>query len=142
MIKLSEKSRRVLRAIYRVFGVTAVSFIFQACYGIPLDRGDDVAIRGSVKSKKTDKPISGIMVSIDENTYFSDLTNSDGYFTIFLPRQDYYTVKFEDIDGIENGGVYKQHTITITGEEVENLTENPLIIELEKVTKEAETDAE
>jgi hypothetical protein len=116
MKKLSEKSRRVLRAIYRTFGVTAVSFIFQACYGIPLDRGDDVAIRGSVKSKKTDKPISGIMVSIDENTVFSDLTDSDGYFIIFLPRKDYYTVKFEDIDGMDNDGLFKQHITTVQGE--------------------------
>jgi hypothetical protein len=106
----------VLRAIYRAFGVTAVSFIFQACYGIPLDQGDDVTIRGSVKSKKTDKPISGIMVSIDENKVFSDLTDSYGYFTIYLPRQDYYTVKFEDIDGMDNDGLFKQHITTVQGE--------------------------
>ena len=114
--KLSEKSRRALRAIYRVFGVTAVSFIFQACYGIPLDQGDDVTIRGSVKSKKTGKPVPGIMVSIDENTVFSDLTNSEGYFNIFLPRQDYYTVKFEDIDGMDNDGLFKQYITTVEDE--------------------------
>jgi len=33
----SEKSRKWLRNFYRVLGVTAISLVFQACYGMPMD---------------------------------------------------------------------------------------------------------
>ena len=62
MKKLSEKGRKALRMIYRGLGVTAVSLIFQACYGMPYDMGDDVTIYGSVRAKETSKPIKGIRV--------------------------------------------------------------------------------
>jgi len=118
MIKLSEKTRRVLRAVYRGLGVTAVSFIFQACYGPPPDGGYDIPVRGMVKSKKTDAPISGIKVSADYSSYHK-LTDTDGEFYILVPRapiQDHYTVKikFEDVDGQENGGLFKKKEITLS----------------------------
>ena len=112
MIKLSEKSRRVLRAIYRGLGVTAVSFVFQACYGVPLDEGDEVFIYGSVKSQKTNAPIPGIKVSVADNDYYY-FTDSSGAYSIFLPRQAGYTVIFEDVDGPQNGGSFQQHTVNI-----------------------------
>jgi len=37
MKKFSEKSRKFLRNIYRILGVTAISLVFQACYGMPMD---------------------------------------------------------------------------------------------------------
>ncbi|MCL2443463.1 MAG: hypothetical protein FWD13_08380 [Treponema sp.] len=37
MKKISEKSRKFLRTIYRILGVTAISLVFQACYGMPMD---------------------------------------------------------------------------------------------------------
>jgi len=37
MKKISEKTRRLLRKIYMVLGVTAISLLFQACYGMPMD---------------------------------------------------------------------------------------------------------
>ena len=126
MKKLSEKGRKALRAIYRVLGVTAVSLIFQACYGMPPDMGDDVVIHGSVKSK-TDVPIPGIKVSVEDTTFY-DLTDNDGYFNIYMPRQDYYTVNFEDIDGPENG-VFKPRSMTVTTYQ----GESSLSVELEEV---------
>ena len=127
MIKLSEKSRRVIRAVYRGLGVSAVSLIFQACYGPVPDGGYDVTIHGTVKSKSTDAPIPGIRVSVNgESSY--NLTESDGSFSIYMPRQDYYAVIFEDIDGTENGGLFKQHTKRINTLEAES----SLIVELEE----------
>ena len=115
MKKLSEKSRRLCRRllmmIYRGLGVTAVSLIFQACYGMPPDMGDDVVIHGSVRAKETSKPIQGIRVSIADT--FDNYTSSKGNFYVYVPRQDYYTVKFEDIDGPENGGLFKTYEITV-----------------------------
>ena len=40
MQKFSEKFRRGLRKIFLVIGVSAVSLIFQACYGPPIDNFD------------------------------------------------------------------------------------------------------
>jgi len=111
MIKLSEKSRRVLRAVYRGLGVTAVSFVFQACYG-PV-AGDAVTICGTVQSKKDNAFIPGIKVSAADDDFY-DLTNSNGAFNMLLLRQDKYTVTFEDVDGPQNGGSFKQHTVNIS----------------------------
>ena len=112
-MKLPQNIRKALRTVFRGLGVTAVSFIFQSCYGMPPDWGDDVTIRGTVKSEKTRAGIHGIVVSI-EGTTFYEQTDFDGFFSIYMPRQDYYTVKFEDIDGPENGGSFKQQTKKIT----------------------------
>ena len=120
MKKLSEKGRKVLRMIYRGLGVTAVSLIFSACYGMPPDGpgpyNDDVRISGSVQSKKTGNPIRGIHVSIVGMTS-ADTTSSGGYFYVYVPRQDYYTVKFEDIDGPENDGQFRPHEIIVSKSE-------------------------
>jgi len=37
MKRMEEKSRRWLRKIYQILGVTAISLLFQACYGMPMD---------------------------------------------------------------------------------------------------------
>jgi hypothetical protein len=123
--------RRVLRAIYRCLGVTAVSLVFQACYGMPPDTGE-VSIYGSVKSKKTDEFIPGIKVSAADNDYYN-FTDSNGAFNMLLLRQDSYAVIFEDVDGPQNGGLFKQHTINIS-----RLDENYayLNVELEEDTEE------
>ena len=111
MIRLSGKSRRILRKIYSGLGAVAVSFSFPACnwlvststpdeYGMPPDYREDILIRGLVKSKKTGEPIMGRSISIW-------------------------------IDGNKNG-LFKRHTINLTVEQCEALRENPLIIELEE----------
>ena len=41
MKKLSEKSRKILRKIYMIFGATAITMLFAACYGMPMDCMDD-----------------------------------------------------------------------------------------------------
>jgi len=134
MKKYSEKGRRLLRTIFRALGVTAVSLIFQACYGPPPHEGDEVTIHGSVKSKTTSEPIRGIKVSI-EDTAFEGKTSNNGNFYVYLPKQDAYTVTFEDIDGPENGGEFKPYSKT-----VDTQGESPISIEveLEEVDEEAD----
>jgi len=107
MFKLSDKSRKRLRSIFRGLGVTAVSLVFQACPGPYMS--DEVGIYGSVQSKKTGAPILGIKVSTIENDAHT-YTDENGDFSMYLPIQDKYTVKFEDIDGPENGGSFQQRT--------------------------------
>jgi hypothetical protein len=40
MIKVSEKCRKILRKIYIVLGASAISVLFAACYGMPMDTYD------------------------------------------------------------------------------------------------------
>ena len=148
MIRLSGKSRRVLRAIYRGLGATAAALTLNACNGTfvtespvmygpgpdrPYDR-EELLIHGSVKSKKTGEPITGIHIwfkGVTANYTYSASTYAGGIFSFYLPKKDDYTIIFTDVDGVENGGSYKQHTINLTWEQAE--AQDELIIELEEV---------
>jgi putative lipoprotein (rSAM/lipoprotein system) len=112
MRKISEKARRILRMIYMGLGAATVSLLFQACYGMPLnysetpdmygmppDKGD--TIYGVVRSK-TEAPVSGIKVSVKDVPSYS-FTNVNGSFRIYVPQQELYKLKFEDVDGDKNG---------------------------------------
>jgi hypothetical protein len=114
MIKLSDKSRRVLRGIYQGLGAATISLLFQACYGMPID-DDSVTIQGKVSSK-TDipVPIPGIKVSVESSDHF---TNENGNFFIYLPKQESYKLQFEDVDGPENGS-YKPLIKTVNLDDI------------------------
>ncbi|MDR0486903.1 MAG: hypothetical protein LBG91_01515 [Treponema sp.] len=115
MKKLSEKNRRILRTVYQGLGAVVTAFGFQGCYnsifsgmyGMPVEYGpgpgwgDDIAIIGTVRSK-TQAPVFGIKVSVKDVPSFG-YTNKDGIFDIYVPRQESYKLKFEDVDGAENG---------------------------------------
>ena len=161
MVKLSQKNRKILKRVFRGLIVTAVFFIFQACYGMPSNAASsntasseatlpneasshaapsdvafpnvassvvalpnelppvvvsDIFIHGSVRSRNTRAPIPGIKVSIDEGAY-EELTTGSGRFYLYPHSQDTYTLTFEDIDGPENGGLFKQYTQIITLDE-------------------------
>jgi len=146
MMKLSEKSRKVLRTIYRGLGVTAASFAVFACkeyynmygpppapeYGMPPYYTENLLVRGSVKSKKTSQPIPGIAIWVKDVTVYSAImTDLDGSFYFYVPKQDNYTIVVSDVDGGENGGLFKQSTINLTRKQCEALAESPLVIELE-----------
>ena len=94
--------------MYRVLVVSAASLLFQACYGMPPDWMDDAAIRGTVLSGQTNAPIRGIQVSIKDLPSRA-YTDQYGNFSIYVPLQDEYKLKFEDVDGPENGSyqIYK-----------------------------------
>jgi len=155
MKKLSKKARRVLRKIYSGLGAAVLSLLFPGCdmtftksapveYGMPPDTPpfyeENLLFRGRVKSKKTGEPISGISIWIkDITSYSARLTDTDGSFYFWIRKQDNYTVVFTDVDG-ENGGLFKQHTINLTQEECEALTESPLLIELEELDEEADAE--
>jgi hypothetical protein len=142
----------MLRAIYRGLGTTAVTFgvacsplILPGCpaYGMPddlppYDRGL-LRVNGCVKSEKTGNPIRGIRIwykGVTTNNIDWWSTYSDGSFSFYLREKDDYIIIFTDIDGVYNGGSYKQRTINLTWEELEALGENGFIIELEEIDAE------
>jgi putative lipoprotein (rSAM/lipoprotein system) len=110
MKKTSEISRKILRKIYTGLGLTTVALVFQACYGTPQTMGLDVLIQGTVKSTTND-PIEGIKVSVTD-VYQYELTDSAGKFQIYVPQEDFCTIRFEDIDDEKNGS-YKTKEIPV-----------------------------
>jgi hypothetical protein len=106
----TEKKRQVLRKIYGALSLTTVLFIFQACYGMPEDLGDDVLIRGIVISGKTDQPIPGIKVTIDNQPQYQ-ITDNTGNFRIYTSLSSEYKIKFEDIDSTNGGSFLAKDTV-------------------------------
>jgi len=139
MVKLSERSRKVLRRIYQGLGAATISLLFQACYGMPMDTqvmygmppdaGDDVSLRGLVSSA-ADAPIPGIKVSVRGIKPFV-FTDNWGAFTITVPKQDLYLLQFKDVDGPENG-FYK----TLEKMILLNDKDTPLNIKLDEANEE------
>ena len=129
MKKITEKNRKILRWIFKTISLTSVAFVFQACYGTPDDYYyyEDVEIRGLVKSKTTNQPIEGIQVSVDTAYSFHQVvTNVYGGFSIFVPQNSTYTLRFTDIDFAENGEFLTKDTVVNR-----NDVANPLDIKLD-----------
>ena len=118
MKKLELKLRKSLRILFGSLSLTAVAFIFQACYGVLEDEFYDVKLTGTVMSKTTHLPIKGIKVAInDDDQYNFGITDENGKFDFYasIPEFDYYgkdnvyyrpdsvRVHFLDIDSIKNG---------------------------------------
>ena len=149
MIKLTEKSRKILQAIFRGIGIATVTLSLGACpllamygpapdmYGMPPDiNNEEVIFRGRVVLKGTQQGIRGIAIWIEgQNNFFPIFTNLLGEFYFFTEKKDNYTILFTDVDGAANGGRFKQHELKLTLEEALALKDNPITIELEPEEK-------
>lgn len=82
--------------------LTSALFIFQACYGTPHDLGLDILLEGQVRSEKTNQPIKGIKVSVEDKLQ-NELTDESGKFSFYTEAATSYKIKFEDIDSDLNG---------------------------------------
>jgi len=124
MKKVELKTRKLLRKIFGSISLTAMAFIFQACYGPGPDRYYDVKLTGTVISKTSNLPINGIKISVNEG-YNYGFTDENGKFNFYagVPNwnyerdgvhytQDILNIHFLDIDGIENGN-FADTTIVI-----------------------------
>jgi len=125
MKKIELKSRKLLRKIFNGISLTAVAFIFQACYGVPHDDFYDVRFTGTVTSKTTNLPIKGIKVTVNDESHNIGITDAEGKFDFYagVPnwefdgndvhyKPDSVSIHFRDIDGIENG-FFRDTTIII-----------------------------
>ena len=134
MKKIELKYRKLLRKIFGGVSLTAMAFVFQACYGVYHDEFYDVRLTGTVKSKTTNAPIKGIKITVNEGvnnemSYNYGFTNEKGEFDFYasVPSEDYYNIKdsvhiiytpdsvrvqFLDVDGIEND-LFEDKTIII-----------------------------
>ena len=138
MKKIEIKLRKSLRKIFNGISLTAVAFVFQACYGMDRDwQYCDVKLVGTVTSKTTNLPVKGIKIAVDKGLNYG-LTDEEGKFDFYVSVPDGYycanctsnkaIIHFLDIDDNENGH-FSDKTIEI------NLTCNDEIsvdVELEE----------
>ncbi|MDR2927209.1 MAG: hypothetical protein LBV41_03260 [Cytophagaceae bacterium] len=108
---LGKIKSKVARWFLVTFSLSTAVFIFQACYGIPNDYGDNFLIEGIVLSGTTSKPIDGIKVSVENIPYHDDITSNGGLFSIYVPAESIYRLQFSDIDSIQNGNYATKDTV-------------------------------
>ncbi len=130
MRKIELKTRKLLQKIFGGISLTAIAFVFQACYGIEKDLGyDDTRLSGKVTSKTTNSPIKGIKVSVPHysSAYNYAITDENGNFDFYVyiservndqrTLPDSIPVFFADIDSLENGYFFdKEVIINIDGQ--------------------------
>jgi hypothetical protein len=149
MKTIAGRGLKILKMVFRGISVSVVSLILQACFGILLPdtqtaeygcppplppENQETSINGKVVSKKTGNPINGIKITID-GTGVSARTDMDGNFYLWVRIQDRYKLKFEDIDGSDNGGLFLEQTWTLN----QNDTYNTMLIGLDLDTKDTQT---
>lgn len=131
MKKLELKSRKLLRTLFGCFSFTAIAFIFQACYGTPEDDFCDIKLTGTVTSKTTNAPISGIKITVHKGVNYG-ITDKNGNFNFYASVSNWHdsaSVNFLDIDGNENG-LFADTTIV-----VKHAKKDELIIHMELTEK-------
>jgi len=126
------KSRQLFRKIFNCFSITAVAFIFQACYGPGPDGYCDFKLSGTVISKTTNSPVKGIKVAVDDGLNFK-LTDENGKFEFYasIPNcnsQSSVEVHFLDIDGATNGH-FNDKTIVVKPEKMNEVKLNTVALE-------------
>jgi len=118
---LKNKGKKgLIRGLFGFFSLSAMLFIFQACYGTPQDFGLDVRIQGSVTSQDEGTVLRNIKVSLGNEQYTN--TDENGRFEMYCPRQDNYQLRFADVDGNENGAFLDLDTVLNLIPEQEVLT--------------------
>jgi len=135
MRKIELKYRKFLRTLFGCVSLTAVAFVFQACYGTGPAPSYSVKLTGTVKSKTTNLPIKGIKISVNHrgnnSLYNCGFTDENGKFEFYanVPNEYFYDyefdidstrnyrytydsvyVRFSDIDSVENG-LFEDKTI-------------------------------
>ena len=127
---------QLLRFFLSALGLSSVCFIFEACYGVPMNMNqiklDEVAISGEVVDQNTNMGISDIQVIIESTyDYKSFATDSSGSIDISLDllNGEELRVRTFDNDGVQNG---EYHDIdSVINYNVENNPNFELKIDLE-----------
>jgi uncharacterized protein YfaS (alpha-2-macroglobulin family) len=70
----------------------------------------DNRVEGVITSKTTGLPIPGIKVSWVNQSY-SGTTDQSGIFIFYLPLNEEYLLRFEDVDGAQNGLYLQRDTL-------------------------------
>jgi len=103
---------KLLRFLLKSFSLTAVLFVFQACYGTPQDFEQDLQIEGTITDKVTGNPIQGIKVQIGGTIQYT-LTDESGRFYMYrYNNHSNFQLQCSDVDSLENG-IYNSYDTTV-----------------------------
>ena len=104
---------KLLRFLLKSFSLTAVLFVFQACYGTPQDFEQDLQIEGTITDKVTGNPIQGIKVQIGGTIQYT-LTDESGRFYMYrYNNHSNFQLQCSDVDSLENGNYYAYDTSVV-----------------------------
>ncbi len=110
--------RNILGFCLKTFSLSAMMFIFQACYGSMQEvPSTERAVSIKILSKVDGKPIPNIHVDVNRQHFStSSSSNEQGNVRFYLENLQTYVLKFSDIDGNTNGGNFasKDTSISIT----------------------------
>ena len=124
MRKIELKTRELLRKIFGGISLTAMAFVFQACYGPAPDPATDVKLAVTVRSKTSNLPVKGIKVEVNDGIdcgvtdkngqldFYTSVQNVIGYSYNATDAPDSVRVHFLDNDGIDNG-LFADKTIVV-----------------------------
>ena len=110
MKKMELKWRKLLRTIFGGLSLTAVAFVFQACYGPGGDGFYDVKLTGTVKSKTTSRPVKGIKVTVNNLNYIYGITDENGNFGFYASVPSWYRERDNDSVRYTPDSVYVHFT--------------------------------
>lgn len=103
---------RILTKFFALFGITLTAV---ACYGVPYEDfepkpnvPEDTYLSHGKVVDSSHKPIQGIRVTIGADEC---ITDSRGWFDVGDEGDN--VIVFSDIDGTENGGEFREHTIRL-----------------------------
>ncbi len=108
--KAALKKRRVLRNILGAFSFTTALFVFEACYGPPIDfEPCGCHIEGIVKTANSNEPINAVDITV--NGEYMASTDSTGRFWICMEKADQYDLQAVDGDRNRNGLYIAKDTV-------------------------------
>ena len=93
------------------------SMVLAACYGVPVDIDDQITVH---TVNEVNEAIPGLKVTLTNNgeRVYEDYTDESGnvYYSYLEENESNdYKLKIEDVDGEENGGIYKTADVDIIG---------------------------
>ena len=110
--KVARIKRRVLRNIFGAFSFTTALFVFEACYGPPMDFVPcGCHIEGVVKSANSNLPINNADITVNGELLAS--TDSTGRFWICMENTVQYDLLVADGDR-ERYGLYSSKDTLLT----------------------------
>lgn len=116
---------RFTKNLLTLFGISAVAFIFEACYGVPQDQlFPHIPVQGTVTDINSNAGIEGINIDLHINDEFisTETTDSIGEFhfkNLRIGAENDLKFEFKDIDGTDNGSYQDlDTTITLTNNDV------------------------
>ena len=115
--------KKILRRILQFFITGSFSLFLAACYGMPAGFGQSFSARITALDGDNN-PIPDLEVTLTElgqaEPIFTTDTTGTAYIDVYATEELLYTARIQDVDGVENGGLFAEQTFQIyNGDDVD-----------------------